>query len=260
MDNQTNSNNQANVSTQNINNSVTEGDLQNSKNNISNSGNTNSGNTDTSGSNNSLVSNGGDSKSISHGGSASSNVNAGDNLLKQGQVSSNTLNGSSTIVGMRSGATQVNTGPVNVGGSSYSSNYRTSVQAPNLAMLAGMVSGNANACMTHAGGGASGSNGMFASGINFIFGVDDLHCEMWLQANFLIASGDLVSACELISDFDKEERDGRFNRVLSKNGGCQKFNIQHVRRDNDRIETYWDKQDRLADYKIDRIYSSKMKK
>lgn len=161
---------------------------------------------------------------VNAGGEVKANANANAEGGEGGKAISSANGGSggaaSSSASGNGGASSVQTGSTNV---AYNSNYRNYTSAPNLPMLIGMVSSNANACKFQQGGSATGSNGMASGGISLLLGFDDDNCEMWQRANFLISVGHYVGACKLIARFDREERDGYFNQTINEIGGCEAF-------------------------------------
>jgi len=223
----TDSNNQANQSYQTITNTNTEGDLEKSKN--TNSFNENVGNTTAS------------------------------------NVSQTTTGGTGTGYANSTSGSTVRTGSVTTGGTYISNNqrYTTATQAPNLTMLVGMISHNANMCMYQAGGSASGSNGMAAGGFSLLLGFDSDNCEMWQRANFLISMNQYVGACILLSKFDKENRDGLFADTINEIGGCRIFIPLVIRQPvsvNVVPNSYWKKAEKKLDAQLNELHKHNMVK
>jgi len=204
-----------------INNTNTEGDLQNSKN--TGSFNTNSYNTDSSGSGNTLTASGGTSFSTSAGGSSQSDSNssatggAGGNS-QSGSASSITASGNSAnTLGSQSSAGVTGSGNSQNDNASRATNngsgnskvlvqsssvYRQVHQAPGLGSLFGQVSQNQFSCSSSVGLNFS----FLLGGAGFTLPWANDRCELLVAAAAMNNLFGFSAACNLMRDGDDEFR------------------------------------------------------
>jgi len=223
--------NQANQSWQTINNTNTEGDLNKSKN--TDSFNTNSGN-----------SNGSDVQQSATGGQSTSDAKAGAAAVA--------LVGA-TQVGVRTGATQVNTGGTNVAYTNNQVRQTPMAWAPAIAMSQSQELCNVSASLGLAFAGAAGSAGV---------PIKDADCNRRRDAIFWMNVGMAETACQRMiqDDANKKamEASGQTCHSVAKAQIAQAMAMPSTL--NVPPNDYWDKADKKLDAQLDAIHARKLQK
>ena len=217
--------NQANQSTQTINNTNTEGDLNQSKN--TGSFNTNSGN-----------SNGSNVQQNATGGQSTSDAKAGAAAVA--------LVGA-TQVGVRTGATQVNTGGTNVAYTNNQVRQTPMAWAPAIAMSQSQELCNVSASLGLAFAGAAGSGGI---------PIKDADCNRRRDAIFWMNVGMAETACQRMIQDDANrkamEASGQNCHSVAKAQIAQVMAIPSTL--NVPPSDYWDKASKKLDAQLDAMH------
>jgi hypothetical protein len=67
-----------------------------------------------------------------------------------------------------------------------------------------------------------------AAAVNFVFSKDDHFCEVMQEAKLFIAMNKPAIGCQIIYNFDRQERDGYVANAINSQGGCDSFLVAQV--------------------------------